>query len=64
MKIDMKSLVIEKIKDVRSKECSLHDLEEMFMFLPLLEFQSIAYILEHFLSRAHPKDILILTKLF
>lgn len=34
------------------------------MFLPLLEFQSISYILEHFLARAHPKDIFQLTKLF
>lgn len=29
-----------------------------------MEYESIAYILEHFLNRAHPKDILQLTQLF
>lgn len=64
MKIDIKSLVIDKIKDVREKYCSLDDLKDIFMFLPLMEFESISYILEYFLSRAHPKDILQLTQLF
>jgi hypothetical protein len=28
-----------------------------------MEFESIAYILENFLQRAHPKEILSLTRL-
>jgi hypothetical protein len=45
MKIDIRSLVLEKIKDVREKSCSLDDLKDIFMFLPLMEFESISYIL-------------------
>jgi hypothetical protein len=52
------------VKDVRHKDCSQDDLRELFLFLPLMEYESIAYILEHFLNRAHPKDILQLTQLF
>lgn len=36
----------------------------MLYFLPLIQFQSISYILEHFLTRAPPTEILELTQLF
>ena len=49
---------------MRQKDCSLTDLRELFLFLPLIDYESISYILEHFLSRAHPKDILQLTQHF
>jgi hypothetical protein len=45
MRVDIKSLILEKIKDVRSKECSLLDLKDIFHFLPLMEYESISYIL-------------------
>jgi hypothetical protein len=63
MHLDLKTLVIEKVKCVRSKACSLDDLRSILNFLPLLEFESIAYIMEDFLFRAHPRDILGLTQL-
>ncbi|MCB0369660.1 MAG: hypothetical protein KDD45_09500 [Bdellovibrionales bacterium] len=63
IKVDLKSLVLEKIKNVRSKDCSLEDLKEILNFLPLIEFESISYILSDFIFRAHPKDILELTQL-
>jgi len=63
-RIDIRTLVLEKIKDVRSKSCSLEDLRSILLFLPLLEYESISYILEDFLMKAHPKDILSLTQLF
>lgn len=58
IKLDLKGFIIEKVKDVRSKICSKDDLREILEFLPLIEFESISYILEDFLTRAHPKDIL------
>lgn len=64
LRVDIRALVLEKVKDVRQKDCSLADLRELFLFLPLIEYESISYILDHFLSRAHPKDILQLTQLF
>ena len=36
LKVDVRSLVIEKIKDVRYKDCSLNDLKDILLFLPLL----------------------------
>jgi hypothetical protein len=45
MRVDIKSLILEKIKDVRSKDCSLADLKDIFHFLPLMEYESISYIL-------------------
>ena len=38
IKLDLKSLVIEKVKDVRSKTCSKDDLKLILEYLPLLEF--------------------------
>lgn len=64
LRVDIKSLILEKVKDVRSKDCSLSDLKDIFHFLPLIEYESISYILDHFLAKAHPKDILHLTQLF
>ncbi len=64
LRVDIRALVLEKVKEVRQKDCSLADLRELFLFLPLIEYESISYILDHFLSRAHPKDILQLTQLF
>ena len=63
LKIDIKSLVLEKLKDVRDTACTLEDIKDILYFLPLLEFERIGYILEDFLDRAHPKDILELTRL-
>jgi hypothetical protein len=64
LRVDIRALVLEKVKDVRHKDCSLADLKDLFLFLPLIDYESISYILDHFLSRAHPKDILHLTQLF
>ena len=61
--LDLKSLIIEKVKNVRSKVCSLADVRSILNFLPLLEFESISYILKDFLYRAHPKEIIQLTEL-
>jgi hypothetical protein len=36
MKVDIRSLILEKIKDVRQKDSSLNDLKDILLFLPLL----------------------------
>lgn len=38
LRVDIKGLVLEKVKNVRTKECSLADLRDLFYFLPLIEF--------------------------
>ncbi len=45
MRVDLRALILEKVKDVRQKDCSMAELRELLLFLPLMEYESIAYLL-------------------
>ena len=59
----MKEFVIEKIKTVRSYECTFKDLEEIMDYISYDNFNVLIPIMKSFLLRSHPSEVLKLIKL-